>query len=96
MKKPAECISIDEVREGIDIIDQKIIELIANRFDYVKQMVRFKKNEEDVIAQKRYDQVFEARREWAKKNNLDPEVIESVYKTLVHYFIDEQMKMIKK
>jgi isochorismate pyruvate lyase len=96
MKRPIECASIDEVRNEIDQIDQEVIRLIATRYEYVKEIVRFKTNAEDVKAQKRYVEVFEKRRQWAVENGLSPDAIEQVYKTLVHYFIDEQMKMIKK
>jgi isochorismate pyruvate lyase len=56
--------------------------------------VRFKKNEEDVFARERYENVFIVRRTWAEANGLDPQTIEDAYKILVHYFIDEQKKLL--
>jgi isochorismate pyruvate lyase len=95
MKDPKDCTSIDEIREGIDAIDKQVIDLLGERFLYVKEIVRFKKSEEDVIARKRYDHVFEVRRKWAEERGIDPDVVESIYKTLIHYFIEEQKKMLK-
>jgi isochorismate pyruvate lyase len=95
MKSPKNCITIDEIREGIDAIDKQIIDLLGERFLYVKEIVRFKKNEEDVIARKRYNQVFKVRRKWAEEKGIDPDVVENVYKTLIHYFIEEQKKLLK-
>jgi isochorismate pyruvate lyase len=96
MKLPEECDTITDVRNEIDNLDRQIIELLGKRFLYVKKIVDFKSNEEDVIARKRYEEVLKIRRDWAKIQNLDPEIIETIYKTLIKYFIDEQMKMLKK
>ena len=53
MKNPKDCNDIVEVREELDSIDKQIIELLGIRFSYIKEVVRFKKNEEDIVAQKR-------------------------------------------
>lgn len=95
MKKPEDCESIAEIREGIDIIDKQLIELIGNRFQYVKEIVKFKSNQTDIEAKPRYTEVLNVRRQWAIEQNLSPDVIESVYKTLIQYFIEEQMRLLK-
>jgi isochorismate pyruvate lyase len=96
MKKPEECKNIDEIRNEIDVIDKQIIDLIGTRYSYVKEIVKYKSNSEDVKAQKRYDEVFVNRRKWAEQNGVSPDVVEQIYKVLLHYFIDEQMKLINK
>jgi isochorismate pyruvate lyase len=95
MKKPKDCISIDEIRIEIDSIDKQIIGLVGERFQYIKEIVRFKKDKEDVQARERYDQVLEIRRKWAEEEGLNPDVIEQVYKMLMQYFIVEQKRMLK-
>lgn len=94
MRTPNECHSINEIRTEIDRIDQQIIQLIGERFEYVKKIVDYKSNAEEVKAQPRYNEVMEIRRKWGVENGLNPDVIEEIYKTLVHYFIDEQMKIL--
>ena len=44
------CNNLEEVRENIDSIDDKIIKLIAERSDYVRQAAYFKKSKTDVKA----------------------------------------------
>jgi isochorismate pyruvate lyase len=95
MKKPGDCESIDSIRIEIDRIDRQIIALISERLDYIREITRFKSNSDDVKAQKRYDELFVLRRKWAEENGVSPDAIEQVYKILVHYFIDEQMKLIE-
>jgi len=92
MKKPVECVNIDEIRNEIDAIDKQVIELLGKRLQYVTEIVRFKNDEEDILAKKRYSEVLLARRELAAKVNLDPDVIEDIYKHLIGYFIEVQKK----
>jgi isochorismate pyruvate lyase len=92
MKNPEDCSTIDEIRNEIDSIDNQIVSLLGKRFLYVKAIVKFKKSEEDVIARERYSKVFEVRRRWAVEKGIDPDIVENIYKILIHYFIEEQRK----
>lgn len=95
MKSPQECKSIHEVRECIDAIDSQIIELLADRFEYVKAVVPFKdKTADGIIAKERKEQVLRDRRALAEKHGLDPNTIEEMYKLLIQYFIDEEMQLL--
>jgi isochorismate pyruvate lyase len=95
MKKPAECESIEDVRNAIDAIDRHIVELIGTRAQYVHEVVKYKTpDKESVVAAKRRAEVFAKRREWALEEGLDPDVIESVYHTLVDYFIRKEMRIL--
>jgi len=96
MKNPGDCTSIVEIREGIDLIDKQLIELIGKRFQYVKEIVKFKSNKEDVEAKPRYEEVLRIRKQWATEQNLNPDVIETIYKTMIQYFIEEQLNILKK
>lgn len=94
-KKPHECTNINEVRNEIDNIDKAIISLLSQRFEYVKEVVKYKDNTSEAIeASGRKATVFRERREWAEQAGLCPDVIESIYKQLVQYFIDEEKKII--
>lgn len=87
--------SLQEARDNIDTIDAEIIRLLANRAGYVRQVVNFKKDPEDVHAPARYAQVMRQRREWAEAARLNPDVIEGMYKLLVNNFIQEELEMIR-
>lgn len=93
-KKPAECSCIEDVRYGIDTIDREIIDLLAERFEFVKEVVKYKApTPESIIADQRRRDVLKCRRQWAQEKGLDPEVIEEVYDRLIRYFIAEEMKI---
>jgi isochorismate pyruvate lyase len=92
MKAPDECTSIEDVRQAIDAIDREIIDALGHRFQYVKAITRFKKTEAEVRANERYQAVLQARRQWADDAGLDPDVVEQMYRLLIQYFIDEELK----
>jgi isochorismate pyruvate lyase len=96
MKSPQECSTIDEVRKEIDTIDRQVVELLGKRAAYVNEIIRFKSNKEEVEAKKRYDEVLQVRRQWAAEQHLSPDIIETIYKILIQYFIDIQIKLLEK
>ena len=87
MKTASECASLAEVRAEIDRIDRAIVALIGDRAAYVHAAARFKTSEADVAAPDRQASMFAARRQWALDADLDPDVIEKLYRDLVAYFI---------
>ena len=52
------CNSLEEVRKNIDSIDDKIIKLIAECSDYVRQAAYFKKSKIDVKAADRVEKII--------------------------------------
>lgn len=88
--------SIDEIREAIDTIDQEVIRLLGARYKYVKEVVRFKEpNEESIIARERFNSVIASRRKMAEKEGIDPEIVEKIYRDLLNHFIEIELKLIR-
>ncbi|MEN8227660.1 MAG: chorismate mutase [Bacteroidota bacterium] len=82
--KPQDCKNLGEIREAIDVIDQEIVQLFAQRLEYVKEIVKFKsKDEEAIIARERREQVLKQRKAWAEEKGLDAEMMEGVFRLLI-------------
>ena len=96
MKLPQDCNNIEDVRREIDTIDNEIIGLIGKRLSFIKEIIKYKNNAEDVYAKDRYNTVIARRRELAKINKLNPDVIEGIYRILMDYFIKEQFVLLNK
>lgn len=93
-KLPQECTNITEVRNEIDHIDADIIKLLSTRFDYVREVVKYKeKTASGIEATGRRNAVIDSRRQWAVEAGLNPDVIENIYNTLIDYFIVEEKKI---
>jgi isochorismate pyruvate lyase len=95
MKNPDECANIHEVREEIDIIDREVIQALSKRFQYVIAAARFKTSEASVRASERFQAMLQQRREWAQESGLNPDVVENIYRDLVNYYIEEELKHYK-
>lgn len=95
MKTPDECANIQEVREEIDIIDREVIDALSKRFKYVIAAARFKTSEASVRAPDRFQAMLQQRREWAQESGLNPDVVENIYRDLVSYYIEEELKHYK-
>ena len=81
---PQDCDNIQEIRDAIDAIDREILQLFAQRLEYVKEIVKFKPgDEEGIIAQERKELVLKQRREWAREKGLDAEMMEKVFRLLI-------------
>ncbi|MGF1461228.1 MAG: isochorismate lyase [Leptolyngbyaceae cyanobacterium] len=92
MKSPEACASLLDIRTEIDRIDRAVIALWAERFTYVKAAAPFKSTQHQVAAPERLQAMLQQRREWAIVANLNPDVIEQLYRDLVNYFINEEMQ----
>lgn len=89
------CSSLEEVRENIDRIDDSIIQLIAERTEYVMQAAAFKKSESDVKAPDRVEAVIRKVREKAEKYGASPDIAETVYRNMINGFINMEMTEFK-
>jgi isochorismate pyruvate lyase len=95
MKDPKQCKSVEEIRECLDELDLQIIELLAERQGYINEIVKFKIDEEDIIANVRQQEVINLRRKWAEINKLDPDLIEDLYKTLIQFNIQKELNIFR-
>ena len=91
MKTPGQCESIDQVRAQIDRIDRQLVTLLAERGGYVAQAARFKKNDEEVRAPQRVEQVIVKVSGLARELGANPAVTERVYRAMIAAFIEAEL-----
>jgi len=94
-KLPSECTGMEEIRNQIDQIDQEIIRLFAQRSDYVHEIVKYKSDEESVIAKDRKELVIKQRSEWAEAEGLDKKTFEDIYVRLLQQNISEELLLLQ-
>jgi len=70
--------------------------LIGKRSDYVHAASKYKKDRNAVKAADRVKYMLEKRRIWAKENDIEPDVVEKLFSSLVEYFISKEMNQWKK
>lgn len=78
---------LEKYRQEIDAIDEQIIRLLAKRRQAVQGIIDVKSTAKLAAHQpERMDEVLASRRQLASDNNLDPELIEAVWRLLIAYF----------
>ncbi|KRP63949.1 chorismate mutase [Pseudomonas orientalis] len=85
------CTTLEEVRNNIDLLDQQIVTLIAERGQYVSQAARFKNDTDGVKAPQRVEQVIAKVRGLSQVVGANPEVTEQVYRTMITAFIQQEL-----
>jgi len=95
MKEAKQCQNIEEIRDIIDQIDYQILELFGKRFEYVKAIVKFKSDQEEIVARDRQLEVLQKRKEWAKEFGLDPKLFEEIYKILINWNVQKELELFR-
>ncbi|OAB35882.1 hypothetical protein PMSD_12860 [Paenibacillus macquariensis subsp. defensor] len=79
-------------REEIDRIDRKIVALLAERTQVVKNIMVLKTNEDSVRSIDRVQQVLDKVAKLAEENGLEPQIAVSTYETLITVLTDMQLE----
>ena len=85
------CNTLDEVRSEIDELDDKIVELIAQRSAYIHQAVKFKQSVEEVKAADRVSQVVQRVRAKAISHDMSANMIEELYTNLIDSMVESEI-----
>lgn len=86
MKK---CNSLEEVRQEIDTLDTKLVELISERSHLVRQAAPFKNSVEEIKGEERIEFVLQKSRHKAIELGINPNMISELFKIMV----DEMVEM---
>ena len=96
MKKPADCRSMDDVRIEIDRVDQRLVDLLAERWTYVDRMWALKRSEAAAAnVPWRNRAVIEKVRARAAETGLPPEMAEALWRQIIGYGIQYQDERLK-
>jgi len=85
------CNSLEEVRKEIDKIDDKIVELIAARNAYIKQLAHFKNSVDEIKAKDRIDDIINRMRARAIELDLSPNLINDLYLRMIDAMVDTEV-----
>ncbi len=72
-----------EVRDGVDAVDQALVELLGHRFAYMDAAARIKTERSDVRDERRKAQVLDNVKLTAAHNRVPVEVTDSLWNLLV-------------
>ena len=85
------CNTLDEARIEIDAVDKEIVELIAKRNEYIKQIAHFKTSIEEVKAEDRISDVISKVRQQAIELDLSPNLINDLYLRMIDGMVESEI-----
>lgn len=90
--KPAEqCLNMAELRQEIDLLDQKLVELLSQRQRYIERAAEIKAHREQIRDEARIADVLEKVTLGAEKAGLKPEIAQRVWRELMEGSIALEM-----
>ena len=84
--------SIQNIRDEIDKIDLKIIDLISERKDLVDEVVKLKKRDQ-IVDQQRIDFILDKLNAEAKKRGIPEKLVEEIWNIMIKTFIEYERKI---
>ena len=84
--------TIEEIRNEIDKLDLKIVELISQRKDLVSEVVKLKRKDQ-IIDQERIDQILKKLNLEAKKRGIPEVMIKKLWEIMIKSFIEKKFMM---
>jgi len=89
------CSTLEEARNEIDNVDRGIVELIAKRNEYIKQIAHFKTSVDEIKAEERIADVIANVREQAISLGLSPNLINDLYVRMIDEMVESEISEFK-
>ncbi|MEA1955512.1 MAG: chorismate mutase [Campylobacterota bacterium] len=85
------CNSLEEVRDEIDNLDKKLVELISERSHYIRQAAAFKASVEEVKTKERIDFILSRVRHSAIKLGVSPNMISELFEIMIDEMVETEI-----
>ena len=82
-RPPAECMTMTEVRQGVDALDRLLVTVLAERQRYMDAAARIKQDREAVRDTARIEDVVAKVKAQAREAGLSEEIAEPVWRLLI-------------
>jgi len=89
--EPKKCKTLEELRQEVDAVDEKIVELIALRNAYIKQAAGFKQSVEEIKSDERIDDVLNHVRHKALSLGVSPNMVSDIYRTMIDQMVETEI-----
>ena len=88
--------NILKVRKKLDKLDNSLLDIIKKRTKLVDIVIKNKKFKKDIIDKKRISVILKNISKKSKIKNIDPEITNKIWKSMIKAFIDYEFKNFKK
>ena len=85
------CNSLEEVRDEIDTLDTRLVDLISERSHLIRQAAAFKQSVEEVKAQDRIDFILQRVRHHAIEKGVSPNMISELFEIMINEMVETEI-----
>jgi isochorismate pyruvate lyase len=87
---------LKKARDRIDTLDSRIFELIKQRTNVVKEMLKLKENKNQIVDQKRIRGILSKIKKKSIRNNIDPKITARIWRSMIWSYVDYQKRKFSK
>lgn len=88
--------ALNKLRMEIDSIDKKLVDMVGQRTEIVKEIGRYKKENAVTILQiERWFEILSSRKEWGEEMTLDPQMIAELFELIHKHSVLTQSHILK-
>ena len=84
------------LRKKLDLIDDKLLNLLKIRADHVKKVLSLKEFKNEIIDKKRINLILKNIKYKSIKKGIDPKISNRVWKNMIYAFIEYEFRNFKK
>jgi len=88
-------IKINKIRKKLDILDNKLLNLIKKRTNLVSNILKQKKYKKKIIDKKRIKKILKDIRNKSIKKKIDPIITYKIWSSMIKAFIDYEYRNFK-
>ena len=87
---------LNQIRKKLDILDNKLINLIKIRKNLVDEVIKQKQFKKEIIDKKRIKIILKRIKKKSINKGIDPKITNRIWKNMIWSFINYEMKVFKK
>ena len=87
---------LEIIRSKLDKLDTKLLFLIRNRTNLVKEVLKLKEYKKEIVDKKRINFILKKINSKSKKLKIDPKITNRIWKNMILSYIDFEKRNFKK
>ena len=87
---------IIKIRKSLDLLDNKLLDLLKKRTLLVNQILKQKKYKNQIVDKKRINIILRKIRSKSIKKKIDPKISNRIWKSMISAFIDYEYRNFRK
>ena len=84
------------LRKKLDVIDDKLLNLLKIRANHVKKVLSLKEYKKEIIDRKRINLILKNVKTKSIKKGIDPRISNRIWKNMIYAFIEYEFRNFKK